>query len=51
MGFGGQIGGEITDFVMILNTTDAVKSFSHGGNLTLGANIAVAAGPVGRSAE
>ncbi|OMJ26193.1 SH3 domain-containing YSC84-like protein 1 [Smittium culicis] len=51
IGFGGQIGAEVTDFVMVLNTKDAVKAFSHGGNLTLGANIAVAAGPVGRSAE
>ncbi|KAJ1838554.1 hypothetical protein IWW55_002292 [Coemansia sp. RSA 2706] len=50
-GVGGQIGGELTDFVMILTTPDAVKAFSHGGNLTLGANVGVAAGPFGRSAE
>jgi lipid-binding SYLF domain-containing protein len=31
MGFGGQIGGEITDFVIILNSRDAVKAFSMGG--------------------
>lgn len=41
----------MTDFVIILNTDDAVKAFSHGGNVTLGGNISVAAGPVGRSAE
>ncbi|OMJ13770.1 SH3 domain-containing YSC84-like protein 1 [Smittium culicis] len=51
IGFGGQIGAEITDFVMILNTDSAVDAFSHGGNLTLGASIGIAAGPVGRSAE
>ncbi|KAJ1718131.1 hypothetical protein LPJ61_006825, partial [Coemansia biformis] len=45
------IGGELTDFVMILTTPAAVKAFSHGGNLTLGANLGVAAGPFGRSAE
>ncbi|KAJ2455474.1 hypothetical protein EV183_000806 [Coemansia sp. RSA 2336] len=50
-GVGGQIGGELTDFVMILTTPDAVKAFSHGGNLTLGANVGVAAGPYGRNAE
>lgn len=50
-GFGGQIGAEITDFVFLLNTPDAVKSFSLGGNATFGANISVAAGPMGRTAE
>ncbi|PVU85901.1 hypothetical protein BB559_006765 [Furculomyces boomerangus] len=50
-GFGGQIGAEITDFVMLLRTPEAVKAFSRGGNVTLGTNIAIAAGPVGRNAE
>ncbi|KAF9433995.1 hypothetical protein BGZ76_008722 [Entomortierella beljakovae] len=51
MGFGGQIGAELTDFVIILNTSAAVKSFCAGGNVTLGGNLSVAAGPVGRNAE
>ncbi|KAI8088710.1 uncharacterized protein BX664DRAFT_331189 [Halteromyces radiatus] len=51
MGFGGQIGGELTDFVMVLQTQAAVKAFMSFGNLTLGGNISVAAGPVGRNAE
>ncbi|KAF8965174.1 hypothetical protein BGZ46_000629 [Entomortierella lignicola] len=51
MGFGGQIGAEITDFVIVLNTSAAVKSFSAGGNVTLGGNLSVAAGPLGRNAE
>ncbi|KAJ3329189.1 hypothetical protein HDU76_008442 [Blyttiomyces sp. JEL0837] len=50
-GAGGQIGIELTDFVIILNTKDAVKAFSHGGNVTLGGNLSVAAGPIGRNAE
>ncbi|TPX47636.1 hypothetical protein SeLEV6574_g02567 [Synchytrium endobioticum] len=50
-GFGGQVGAELTDFVFILNTPDAVKAFSHGGNVTLGGNLSVALGPVGRNAE
>ncbi|KAG9287469.1 hypothetical protein G9A89_023841 [Geosiphon pyriformis] len=51
MGFGGQIGAEVTDFVIVLNSRDAVKSFMHGGNVTLGGNLSVAAGPIGRTAE
>lgn len=51
MGGGFDIGGEITNFVIILNTRSAVSAFSKGGNVTLGGNISVAAGPVGRNAE
>ncbi|KAG0230958.1 hypothetical protein BGX31_005693 [Mortierella sp. GBA43] len=51
MGFGGQIGAEITDFVVVLNTNSAVKSFATGGNVTLGGALSVAAGPIGRTAE
>lgn len=50
-GFGGQIGFELTDFVFILNDSSAVKTFSQAGSLTLGGNVSIAAGPVGRNAE
>ncbi|KAJ4392982.1 hypothetical protein N0V93_002186 [Gnomoniopsis smithogilvyi] len=50
-GFGGQIGFELTDFVFILNDAAAVKNFSTAGSLTLGGNVSLAAGPVGRNAE
>ncbi|EOO03717.1 putative sh3 domain-containing protein [Phaeoacremonium minimum UCRPA7] len=50
-GFGGQIGFELTDFVFILNDANAVKTFSQAGSLTLGGNVSIAAGPVGRNAE
>ncbi len=50
-GFGFQIGGEVTEFVLVLNTEDAVKAFSHGGNVSIGGDLSVAAGPVGRVAE
>ncbi|KAH8548705.1 DUF500 and SH3 domain-containing protein [Umbelopsis sp. PMI_123] len=50
-GFGGQVGAELTEFVIVLNTKEAVKTFSHGGNITLGGNLSVAIGPVGRNAE
>ena len=50
-GLGGQIGFELTDFVFILNDAAAVKTFSQAGSLTLGGNVSIAAGPVGRNAE
>jgi SH3 domain-containing YSC84-like protein 1 len=50
-GFGGQIGFELTDFVFVLNDASAVRTFSQMGNLTLGGNVSIAAGPVGRNAE
>ena len=48
-GWGLQIGAEITEYVLILNTNRAVHAFSRDGNFTLGADASVAAGPVGRS--
>ncbi|GME96576.1 unnamed protein product [[Candida] boidinii] len=50
-GAGGQIGAELTDFVFILNTDAAVESFAQYGSVTLGGNVSVAAGPLGRNAE
>lgn len=51
MGVGGQIGGELTDFVFILNTKSAVETFAQAGSITLGGNVSLAAGPIGRNAE
>ncbi|MDY6843889.1 MAG: YSC84-related protein, partial [Thermodesulfobacteriota bacterium] len=48
-GFGFQVGAQVSEFVIILNTNKAVKAFSKGGNLALGVDLNVAAGPVGRS--
>jgi lipid-binding SYLF domain-containing protein len=50
-GFGFQVGAEVTEYVMVLNTDEAVKAFSRGGNVTLGGDVSVAAGPVGRTAS
>lgn len=50
-GFGGQIGFELTDFVFILNDYSAVRAFSQAASVTLGGNVSIAAGPVGRNAE
>lgn len=50
-GVGGQIGAELTDFVFVLNSRAAVESFSKAGSITLGGNVSLAAGPLGRNAE
>ncbi|KIJ53514.1 hypothetical protein M422DRAFT_25383 [Sphaerobolus stellatus SS14] len=47
VGWGLQIGADVTDFVIVLNSEDAVKAFSIGGNVTIGGNISAAAGPIG----
>jgi len=47
MGWGLQIGADITDFVIVLNSEDAVRAFSIGGNVTIGGNVSAAAGPIG----
>jgi lipid-binding SYLF domain-containing protein len=47
VGFGAQLGADVTDFVIVLNKEEAVKAFSRGENLTLGGNLSVSAGPVG----
>src|SRR6266567_1536659 len=38
-GWGPQIGAQVTDFVIVLNNERAVRAFSKGGNVTLGAAI------------
>lgn len=51
LGIGFQAGVEISEFVIILNTPAAVDAFAKQGNVTLGGNMTVAAGPIGRAAE
>ncbi|MDQ6860407.1 MAG: YSC84-related protein [Verrucomicrobiota bacterium] len=51
IGWGLQIGAQISEFVFVLNTRDAVRAFSQDGNVTLGADISAAAGPVGRDLQ
>ncbi|KAJ5643870.1 uncharacterized protein N7484_006377 [Penicillium longicatenatum] len=50
VGMGGLIGAELTDFVFVLYTDEAVTKFMQSGFLHLGLNVSVAFG-VGRSAE
>jgi len=47
LGWGLQIGADITDFVIVLNSEDAVRAFSLGGNVTIGGGISATAGPIG----
>ncbi|KAG1716774.1 hypothetical protein ID866_372 [Astraeus odoratus] len=51
VGVGSQLGAELTDFLIILNSQSAVKSFMSAGSLTLGGNLSIAVGPLGRNGE
>ena len=51
IGVGFQAGVQVTEYVIILNTQEAINAFSKGSNITLGANLSAAVGPIGRSAE
>ncbi len=48
-GFGPQIGLKSTDYVLVLNTQQAVAAFSRGANVTLGGSLSAAVGPAGRT--
>ncbi|MFH1878415.1 MAG: lipid-binding SYLF domain-containing protein [Candidatus Omnitrophota bacterium] len=47
---GFQIGGQATDMILVIMNERGMDSLSHG-NVTLGGDASVAAGPVGRDAE
>ena len=51
LGVGFQAGVQVSEYVIILNTQEAINSFAKGNNLTLGGNLSAAIGPIGRSAE
>jgi len=51
LSIGAQVGGELNTVMLILNTEEAVTAFSSATSLTLGANLSVALGPIGRSVE
>ncbi|XP_038990274.1 uncharacterized protein LOC120113290 [Phoenix dactylifera] len=51
LGWGAQIGGELTDFIIVLHGSKAVKAFTSRMHFSLGAGLSVAAGPVGRVFE
>lgn len=47
VGFGLQIGADLAEFVVVLNSAEAVQAFAKGGNVTIGGQLAAAAGPIG----
>ena len=47
VGFGLQIGADLSEFVVVLNSDEAISAFAKGGNLTIGGSLAAAAGPIG----
>lgn len=51
VGWGAQAGGELTDFIVVLRTTDAVKTFCSDAHLSIGAGVSAAFGIIGRTAE
>ncbi|GLJ37045.1 hypothetical protein SUGI_0750620 [Cryptomeria japonica] len=51
LGWGAQMGGELTDFVIVLRNSRAVKAFSSRMHFSLGAGLSAAAGVLGRVAE
>ncbi|XP_077238303.1 uncharacterized protein LOC143879688 [Tasmannia lanceolata] len=51
LGWGAQIGGELTDFIIVLHDSKTVKTFSSRMHFSLGAGLSAAAGPVGRVLE
>lgn len=50
VGFGFQIGADWSEFVVVINSEDALKSFGMAGNLTIGGNLSAAVGPIGTGA-
>jgi len=51
MGWGLQVGAEVTDVMLILSTELAVETFKSRGQVSIGAELGVSAGPYGRSVE
>lgn len=51
VGWGAQGGGELTDFVIVLRTNEAVKTFSGNAHVSIGAGLSAAVGIVGRAVE
>jgi SH3 domain-containing YSC84-like protein 1 len=50
-GWGLQFGGEITDVMLVLATESAVEAFKSRGQMSIGAELGVSAGPYGRAVE
>lgn len=51
LGWGLQVGAELTDVMLILSTEQAVNTFKSRAQVSVGAELGVSVGPVGRSIE
>lgn len=51
LGGGFNAGAEMVDFLVVLNSRAAVRSFMTAGSLQLGGNLSLAVGPLGRTGE
>ena len=51
LGGGFNAGAEMVDFLIVLNSRAAVRSFMTAGSLQLGGNLSLAVGPLGRTGE
>lgn len=51
VGWGAQAGGEFADFIIVLRSEEAVKTFSSDVHVSFGAGLSAAIGIVGRTAE
>eukprot|EP00249_Psilotum_nudum_P012362 c23738_g1_i4 orf=466-2217(+) len=51
IGWGAQAGAELTDFILVLHGTKAIKAFSGRLHISIGASLSAALGHLGRAAE
>ncbi|KAL0442602.1 UNVERIFIED_CONTAM: SH3 domain-containing protein [Sesamum latifolium] len=51
VGWGVQAGGELTDFIIVLRTNEAIKTFCSDAHFSIGAGLSAAVGIIGRTAE
>ncbi|KAL6753055.1 DUF500-domain-containing protein [Haematococcus lacustris] len=51
LGWGLQLGGELTDLLLVLRTDEAVRAFCGAVHVGLGGSLGVSLGPLGRSAD
>uniref|UniRef100_A0A2P2L3W8 FYVE-type domain-containing protein n=1 Tax=Rhizophora mucronata TaxID=61149 RepID=A0A2P2L3W8_RHIMU len=51
VGWGAQAGAELTDFIIVLRTDDAIRTFCSNAHLSFGAGLSAAVGTFGRAAE
>ena len=50
VGWGFQVGGEVTDVIFVLNSPEALESFMGRAQFTLGTELGISVGPLGRTA-